>query len=242
MLGSAILLHLSLSWSQGLLVCARKAADSPRRPQLLVFRGGVQAAPVVENATTPSPSKRVNASHPSGQTRRSTQQAEIRATFGVRDAVIAAVGLSAACAVQWCCNANFMAKMMAFVPAHVRKPVWVLLSGNLAAVLFLFLRITNPSRAIAINQVLSKLVLNREIQSTLPSLVFVFILGVLAAIKALPAFDLKLLWAMFTSLALVVGAATIKFGGRRPNLVELLDWACDAISSSLSSSTPQPVR
>ena len=56
-----------------------------------------------------------------------------------------------------------MAHMMnAFVPAHVRKPVWVLLSGTLAAALFLVVRITNPSRAIVINRVLSKLVLNRE--------------------------------------------------------------------------------
>ena len=144
--------------------------------------------------------------------------------------------------MQWCCNTNFMAAMMAFVPAHVRKPAWVVLSGTLAAILFLVVRITNPSRAIVINQVISKLVLNRELQSTLPSLALVFILGVLAAIKALPAFDLKLLWAMFTSLALVVGAAAIKFDGRRPSFVELLDWACDAISEALSSSGPQPVR
>ena len=123
---------------------------------------------------------------------------------------------------------------MAFVPAHVRKPVWVLLSGNLAAVLFLFLRITNPSRAIAINQVLSKLVLNREMRSTLPSLVVVFILGVLAAVKALPAYDLKLLWAMFSSLALVIGAAAVKFGGKRPNLAELFDWAWNAFTSGQS--------
>ena len=133
--------------------------------------------------------------------------------------------------------------MNAFVPAHVRKPVWVLLSGTLAAALFLVVRITNPSRAIVINRVLSKLVLNRESQSTLPSLALVFILGTLAAIKALPAYDLRLLWAMFSSLALVVGAAAVKFGGKRPNLAELLDWAWDAISSTVSSSGPSaPAR
>ena len=135
-----------------------------------------------------------------------------------------------------------MATLMGFVPAHVRKRVWVLLSGTLAAVLFLLVRITNPDRAIVINQVISKLVLNREMQSTLPSLAFVFILGIIAAIKALPAFDLRLLWAMFSSLALVVGAAVIQFGGKRPNFAELLEWICDAISSSLSSFGPQPVR
>lgn len=126
--------------------------------------------------------------------------------------------------------------MNAFVPAHVRKPVWVLLSGTLAAALFLVVRITNPSRAIVINRVLSKLVLNRESQSTLPSLALVFILGTLAAIKALPAYDLRLLWAMFSSLALIVGAAAVKFGGKRPNLAELLEWAWDSVSSSLSTS------
>ena len=128
-----------------------------------------------------------------------------------------------------------MAALMAFVPAHVRKPVWVLLSGMLAAFLFLLVRIANPSRAFVINRVLSKLVLNRETQSTLPSLLLVFTLGIFAAIKALPAFDLRLLWAMFSSLALVVGAAAMKFGGRRPNFAELLDWAWDTISSSLNT-------
>uniref|UniRef100_A0A7S0NQY5 Uncharacterized protein n=1 Tax=Calcidiscus leptoporus TaxID=127549 RepID=A0A7S0NQY5_9EUKA len=134
--------------------------------------------------------------------------------------------------------------MMALVPAHVRKPAWVLISGTIAAFLFLLARILNPSRAIVINRVLSKLVLNRESPSTLPSLALVFTLGILAAIKALPAYDLKLLWAMFSSLALVVGAAAVKFEGKRPNFAQLLDCAWDAISSSqLSSSGPSsPVR
>ena len=150
----------------------------------------------------------------------------------------AVLGLSAAGAVQWCCNKNFVAKAMGFVPGHVRKQVWVVLSGTLAAILFLFLRITNPSRAIEINCVLSKLMLNRELQSTLPSLVFIFILGMLSAIKALPAYDLRLLWAMFSSLGLVVAAAVVKFGGKRPSFAELLDWASDAISSSMASAGP----
>ena len=117
----------------------------------------------------------------------------------------------------------------------VRKPVWCLGSGTLAAALLLLVRITNPSRAVVINSVLSKLVLNRESRSTLPSLAFVFILGIIAAIKALPAYDLKLLWAMFSSLAVVVGTAAIKFG-KRPSFAELLDWAFDSIASSASSS------
>ena len=163
----------------------------------------------------------------------------------VQDAVTTALGLSAAAAVQWLCNANLVAKMMGFVPGHVRKPVWVMISGTLASFLFLFVRITNPSRAIVINKVLGKLFFNREMQSTLPSLFLVFILGVLAAVKALPAYDLKLLWAMFSSLILVVGAAAVKFGGKRPNFAELLDWALDSLSSALSSAGPSassPVR
>jgi hypothetical protein len=247
-MGRAILyLLISLGSSQRLLVCGRRAADLPRLPQLLVLRGGMQPPSVLEKPTTPSPSKPANVSQPSGQSRGPSRQAKSRITFEARDAVTAALGLSAAGAVQWCCNTNFMAAMMASVPAHVRKPVWVLLSGALAAVLFLLVRIVNPSRAIVINRVLSKLVLNRESQSTLPSLVMVFILGILAAIKALPAYDLKLLWAMFSSLALVVGAAAVKFGGKKPNLAELVDWVWDSISSSLASSGPSsltasPVR
>ena len=89
--------------------------------------------------------------------------------------------------------------------------------------------------------VLSKLFFNREMQSTLPSLFLVFILGVLAAVKALPAYDLKLVWAMFCSLAVVVGAAAVKFGGKRPTFGELLDWAWDSVSSSLSSASSSPV-
>ena len=127
---------------------------------------------------------------------------------------------------------------MATVPAHVRKPVWVLLAGTLAAILFLLVRITNPSRAIVINRVLSKLVLNREIESTLLSVALVSILGCLAAFQALPAYDLKLLWGMFCSLGVVVGAAAIRFNGKRPNFLELLDWACESLTSSLSSSLP----
>ena len=127
--------------------------------------------------------------------------------------------------------------MNAVFPSHVRKPVWVLLSGMLAAFLFLLVRITNPSRAIVVNRVLSKLVLNRESQSTLPSLGLVFTLGMVAAVKALPAYDLSLLWAMFSSLALIVGTAVLKFGGKRPNFLELLEWAWDSISSSLSISS-----
>lgn len=241
MLCRAILyLLVSLGSSQGLLVCGRN--DLPRLTQLLVLRGGVQPASVLEKSTTLS-SNAANASQPSRQTKGPTRRAKLRAAFGFRDAVTAALGLSAAGAVQWCCNTNFMAAIMACVPAHVRKPVWVLLSGTLAAVLFLLVRITNPSRAIVINRVLSKLVLNRESQSTVPSLALVFALGILAAIKALPAYDLKLLWAMLSSLALVVGAAAVKFGGKRPNLAELLDWAWDSLSSSVSSSGPSsPVR
>ena len=64
---------------------------------------------------------------------------------------------------------------------------------------------------------------------------------IVAAIKALPAYDLKLLWAMYGSLALVVGAAAVKFGGKRPTLGELLDWAWDSVSSSLSSASSSPV-
>ena len=42
---------------------------------------------------------------------------------------------------------------------------------------------------------------------------------------------------------LVVGAAAIKFGGERPNLMQLLDWAWESLSSSLASSGPSsPVR
>ena len=89
---------------------------------------------------------------------------------------------------------------------------------------------------VAHHRVLSKLVFNRESQSTLPSLALVFILGILAAIKALPAYDLRLLWAMFSSLALVVGAAAIKFRSKRPNFAELVEWAWDSVSSSVSSS------
>ena len=207
---------------------------------MLAFRGGVSG---VENATVPSePANTSQASAKPKVPKVRARQAKSPArpdlpallrTFGVRDAVTAALGVAAAGAVQWCCNKNFMAKLMGFVPAHVRKPVWVLLSGALSAILFLFVRITNPARAIVINCVLSKIVFNREMQSTLPSLVLVFILGMLSAIKALPAYDLKLLWAMFSSLAFVVGAAVVKFGGKRPNFAELLDWASDAIMSSL---------
>ena len=101
---------------------------------------------------------------------------------------------------------------------------------------------TNPSRAFVINRVLSKLVLNRESESTLPSLALVGILGCIAAIRALPAYDLQLLWAMFCPLALVIGAAAIKFEGKRPNFAELIDWAWDAISSSLSPPSASSVR
>ena len=125
---------------------------------------------------------------------------------------------------------------MAFVPAHVRKPAWVLLSGAIAAALLLLVRITNPARAFVINRVLSKLVLNREMQSTVPSIALVFILGMVSAVKALPAYDLRLLWAMFSSLALVVGAAAVKFGGERPSFAELLDWAWESISSKAPAS------
>ena len=117
----------------------------------------------------------------------------------------------------------------------VRQAVWVIFSGTLAAAIFLLVRITNAPRALVINKVLSKLVLNRESQSTLPSLALVFVLGIVAAIQALPAYDLRLLWAMFSSLGVVVGAAAIKFGGKRPNLGELLNWACDSLSASMSS-------
>ena len=238
-------LLLSISCTQGRLVCGRRAGNSPRLPQLLVIRGGVRpAAAAVANSTTPSPSsKPANASKISAQSRASTRQAKPQATpFVARDAVTAALGLAAAGAVQWCCNKNFMAKLMGFVPGHVRKPVWVVLSGTLAAILFLLVRITNPSRAIVINCVLSKLLLNRELESTLPSLVFVFVLGMLSAIQALPAYDLRLLWAMFSSLGLVVAAAVVKFGGKRPSFAELLDWASDSISSSPSSGPSSPVR
>jgi TM2 domain-containing membrane protein YozV len=187
------------------------------------------------NASQPS-GQFMNASQPSAQSKRPTRRAKPRTTFGVRDYISAALGLSAAGAAQFCCNTNMMAALMATAPAHLRKPLWVLLSGTLAAVLFLLVRITNPSRAIAVNRVLSTLVLSRESDSTLPSLALVSILGCLAAIRALPAYDLKLLWAMFCSLGFVVGAIVVKFGGKRPKLVELLDFAWDSISSSLSSS------
>ena len=182
-----------------------------------------------------SRAKTANASETSEQ---KGVQVKPRATFKVRDTVTAALGLSAAGAAQWCCNKNFMAAMMAVVPAHKRKPVWVLLAGTLSAVLFLVVRITNPERAIVINRVLSTLVLNRESESTLPALALITILGCLAAIQALPAYDLKLLWAMFSSLGLVVGSIVLKFGGKRPNLLELLDFAWDSISSSVSTSSP----
>uniref|UniRef100_A0A7S0PVW7 Uncharacterized protein n=1 Tax=Coccolithus braarudii TaxID=221442 RepID=A0A7S0PVW7_9EUKA len=237
MLSRAILcLLVFISSSQGLVLCGRKAANSPRLPQLLELRGGMQPA-------TPLPSKPANVSQPSNQSKGSTRPLNPHAIFGVRDAATAALGLSAAGAVQWCCATNIMAKMMAFVPAHIRKPVWVLLSGTLAAVLFLFVRLTNPSRALVVNRVLSKLAFNRETESTLPSLALVFILGILAAIQALPAYDLRLLWTMFSSLALVIGAAAVKFGGKRPSFGELLDSAWDSFSSSFSSSgASSPVR
>ena len=132
-----------------------------------------------------------------------------------------------------------MAAMMAFVPAHLRKQVWVLLAGALAATLFLLVRLTNPARALVINRVLSKLVYNRESEATLPSLALVGVLGCVAAFQGLPAYDLKLLWAMFTSLAVVIGTAALKFGGKRPSFLELVDWAWDSIASSLSTSTPR---
>ena len=63
---------VSLSPSQGLLV---RAAASPRLPQLLVLRGGVQpAAVVVENSTTPLPA---NASQPSAQSEAPTRQVRV---------------------------------------------------------------------------------------------------------------------------------------------------------------------
>ena len=256
--GGGLLLLLSL------LICGANAAEMPPRiksawrtradgvraslPQLLVLRGGTPPpAPVVEKPTPPLTNTSANMTQPSGQSRGGPTKQVPRTTFGVQDAVTAALGLSAAAALQWWCNKNYMAAMMALVPStcvwkgatiYVRKPLWCLLSGTLAAVIFLTVRITNPSRAIVINKVVSKLVLNREVQSTLPTLAVTFLLGIVAAIQALPAFDLKLLWAMFSSLALIVGAAALKFGGRRPNLVELLDWAWDSLSSSVASSAP----
>ena len=236
-------LLVALGSSQGLLICKGKAADLSGLQRLALLRGGVQPASVVQKPTTPSPSKSANASQPLDQSNGPVRHAKPRATFGAQDAVTATLGVVAAGAAQICCNRNIMAAMMAMVPAHVRKPVWVLLSGTLAAVLFLFVRITNPSRAIVVNRVLSKLVLNRESESTLPSLVLVGILGCLAAFQALPAYDLKLLWAMFCSLGLVIGAAAVKFGGKRPNFVQLLDWAWDSMMSSVASSAPSsPVR
>jgi FtsH-binding integral membrane protein len=204
-------------------------------PHLLLLRGGVRPASVVEKPSTPSPSQSANATQPSEQSKVPTRRAKQRVTFEVRDAVTAALGLSVAGAAQWMCNANVAAAMMALVPAHKRKPVWVLIAGTLAAALFLVVRIFNPSRAIVVNRVLSTLVLNRESESTLPSLALVSILGCVAAIQALPAYDLKLLWAMFCSLGVVIGAIVLKFGGRRPNLLELLDFTWESISSSMSS-------
>lgn len=240
MLGRRAILCLlaSLCSSEALVLVGR--ADLPRLQQLLLLRGGVKPS-IVEKTANAS----ANASQPSAQSNEPTPRTKPRVTFEIRDAITAALGLSAAAATQFLCNANIMAKIMGMVSvhAHVRKTVWVLFAGTLAAVLFLVVRITNPSRALVINRVLSKLVLNRESESTLPSLVLVNILGCLAAIRALPAYDLRLLWAMFSSLGVIVGTAAIKFGGRRPNLLELLDWAWDAISSSLSSSgPPSPVR
>jgi len=245
---SLITLSLATQGSVG-----NAAGPLPRRPEL-VLRGGVQPASVAEKPAsfaekpaTPSPRNlstidvETNATQPAGQSEGLTasqpkrRQAKPRPAFGARDAVAAALGLSAAGAAQWCCSTNLMAAMMAFVPTHVRKPVWCLGSGTLAAALLLLVRITNPSRAVVINSVLSKLVLNRESRSTLPSLAFVFILGIIAAIKALPAYDLKLLWASLSSLAVVVGTAAIKFG-KRPSFAELVDWAFDSIASSASSS------
>ena len=43
---------------------------------------------------------------------------------------------------------------------------------------------------------------------------------------------------MFSSLALIVGAAAVKFGGKRPNFVQLLEWAWEAISASFSAGPP----
>lgn len=203
-----------------------------------MLRGGAQPrggppANTTANATA-------NASQPSAQSKGPTpsrrQAKTTRDAFGVRDAITASLGLLAAVAVQWVCNANLMAKIVATVHPErsVRQAVWVLFSGALAAAIFLLVRVTNAPRAIVINRVLSKLVLNRESQSTLPSLALVFLLGVVAAIKALPAYDLRLLWAMLSSLGLVVGAAAIKFGGKRPSLGELVNWAWDSLSASLS--------
>ena len=146
---------------RGLLVRGRKAADLSRRPQLLMLRGGVQPASVEEKLTLPSPTNNsANVSQPSEQSKGPTKRANPRPTFGVRDTVTAALGLSAAGAAQLCCQANLMAAMMALVPAHLRKPIWVLLAGTIAAALFLLMRITNPSRAIVVNRVLSKLFLH----------------------------------------------------------------------------------
>jgi hypothetical protein len=224
------------------LPCGCKAAVDLRGPQLLALRGGEEMRSANKSAHNTA-NTTANATQTSRQSQRPSRRMLPHPPFGVRDALTAALGLSAAVAVQWCCNTNFMAHVMnAYVSAHVRKPVWVCASGTLAAILFMVVRITNPSRALEINRVLSKLVLNRETQSSLPSLALIFILGVIAAIRALPAYDLRLLWAMFSSLGLVVGAAAIKFGGKRPNLMELLDWAFDSVSASLStsSSTTKP--
>jgi hypothetical protein len=244
MAGRVILycLHVSLCFSQGMLIYRDQAKELPRLRQLLMLRGGAPPASVVEKPSTPSLSESANASQPLRPSRPpAARRARPRTTFGVRDAVAATLVLSAAGAAQWCSNTNMIAAMMrAAVPAHVRKPVWVLISGALAATLFLLVRITNPPRAIAINRVLSSLVLNRESTSSLPSLALVTILGCVAAIKALPAYDLQLLWAMFTSLALLVGAAALKFDGKRPSLSELLEWAWDSITASLSSSGSGP--
>ena len=151
MLGLCLLASICCS-SQGLIVRGGTAADaSPRLPRLITLRlitlrGGVEqsepTSPKLVNTSSNSTSQ------PPVQSKRPTRQANTGVTFGVRDGVAAALGLSAAGAVQWCSNKNYCAAMMALVPAHVRKPVWVLLSGSLAAFLFLFVRITNPSRVL----------------------------------------------------------------------------------------------
>ena len=128
-----------ISSSQGLVACGRRAGLT-RVPTAAHVRGGTRARCRQFNDTFTI--KAANASQPSAQSKASARKAS-RSRAGARDAVTAVLGLSAAGAVQWCCNRTSSQRRWA-VPGHVRKQVWVVLSGTLAAILFLFLRITNP--------------------------------------------------------------------------------------------------
>lgn len=186
MIRTALLLVLALL-DAGLAL--RPGQHSDNRPSVLALRGGVQ--PALARRSPEQLSSRAGPNRGLPKPKKPKPKKKSAAAFGVRDAVTAALCLTAVGAVAASVGGTNCDPLMAMVPQDVQSATWIGFGGLLSLGLYALVKLTNYDRAMRISAAIGKTVFGLDADSSgvarmLSAPAIIFAVGSLASFQTLP--------------------------------------------------------